>query len=71
MDDEFTKRRLKKNPMTYWVEIEHTELEMAFTVHDVQEDQRSKSAVADDLERAAKMLRNSYDVKTNQSPEED
>ncbi len=56
-----TNAALKKNPIIYTVRIEHRHDGFVIAVQDIQEDDRSKNAIADDLEYAAKLLRNNKD----------
>ena len=53
---DLTERRLSKASMTYSVTITHYPDRMFFSVQDVQDDERSRRAVAADLMRAADRL---------------
>lgn len=53
---DFTKKRLHKQPVQYTVIIRHDHEGMSFTVHDVQDSDKDRKAVAKDLMIAAKSL---------------
>ena len=53
---DFTKKRLKNNPVQYTVIIRHDENGMSFVVNDVQDSKEDRLAVARDLNEAAKAL---------------
>lgn len=53
---DFTKKRLKKEPVEYTVVFRHDENGMTFSVNDVQDSKQDRLAVGRDLERAAKWL---------------
>ena len=56
--EDFTKRRLDKEPVQYTVVFRHDGEGMSFVVHDIQDSERDRLAVARDLEIAAESLRN-------------
>ena len=53
-----TERRLKKEPVLYTVVFRHGNDGFSFVVHDIQDTQKDRLAVARDLEEAAKSLKN-------------
>lgn len=54
-----TEKRLKKEPVLYTVVFRHGDDGFSFVVHDIQDAEKDRLAVARDLEEAAKSLKNS------------
>jgi len=55
--EDFTRRRLNKEPIQYTVVFRHDGDGMSFVVYDIQDSERDRLAVARDFEEAAKSLK--------------
>ena len=51
------KKRLELNPVVYTVVFTHDQRGLSLNVYDIQDSEKDRLAVADDLEAAAKSLR--------------
>jgi len=54
------RKRLELNPVTYTVQFTHDAKGMTFVVYDIKDSRRDRLTVADNLEAAAKKLREIY-----------
>jgi hypothetical protein len=67
---ELTPRRLAKKPQSWSVEIEHTEDAVSFTLHDVQDDERSYHSAAHYLKWVIDCLYEKYPVENAPAPQQ-